>query len=533
MATQKTFLGGDDVQAIVVDCGSWATRLGYSGDDSPRSIIPSAVGIPYPRPANPTSTTVPKSDADVVMAESVASTIPSALTTPPPTAGDLLLSAPNLFRDIQPIYTHDLHTGDASISSWDHMIAVWRSAYSNLRIDPSTAPLMIVEPTRMWRNKDRAAALERAFEQLSVPAAYVARGSAMSAFAAARISACVLDVGAQGATAVPVLDGYALHNATQRGVVGGALLSERLLEWTETYLENLPDYDGNERGPGKRMRGDQGRKDQLVRAAHEIKRDRILGDDKVRRYKVVDLTAQTTKDYTMGHRQFYRLRVMDEFKAGTMQVEQSRELEVSSGGTTTGGKDADKSASMNGNGATKGKVKVSGTGSDGATRSEEKEDKGKGGTGSGGSNGSGERSGEYTLPDGNVVCLDERNGGEIAELLFNEMEGGGMRSLTELVCSCIGGCDVDLRRDLWGGVVVAGGSTLMGGVVERMSRDLALKTPQAYKLKVVAAPNVTERCNGAWIGGSIVSSLGTFHQAWVSKAEYDELGAVGALRKCP
>lgn len=42
-----------------------------------------------------------------------------------------------------------------------------------------------------------------------------------------------------------------------------------------------------------------------------------------------------------------------------------------------------------------------------------------------------------------------------------------------------------------------------------------------------------ERKYSAWIGGSILASLGTFQQMWVSKAEYDENGASISDRKCP
>ena len=44
------------------------------------------------------------------------------------------------------------------------------------------------------------------------------------------------------------------------------------------------------------------------------------------------------------------------------------------------------------------------------------------------------------------------------------------------------------------------------------------------KIKIHAAGLATERKYGAWIGGSILSSLGTFHQMWISKEEYEERG---------
>ncbi len=39
------------------------------------------------------------------------------------------------------------------------------------------------------------------------------------------------------------------------------------------------------------------------------------------------------------------------------------------------------------------------------------------------------------------------------------------------------------------------------------------------KIKISAAGLTTERRFGAWIGGSILASLGTFHQMWISRKE--------------
>ena len=35
---------GDDVSAAIIDLGHYETRAGYSGDDSPKSVIPSCIG---------------------------------------------------------------------------------------------------------------------------------------------------------------------------------------------------------------------------------------------------------------------------------------------------------------------------------------------------------------------------------------------------------------------------------------------------------------------------------------------------------
>jgi actin-related protein len=81
-------------------------------------------------------------------------------------------------------------------------------------------------------------------------------------------------------------------------------------------------------------------------------------------------------------------------------------------------------------------------------------------------------------------------------------------------------------------VVLAGGSTMFPGIAERLQlelKELFSAAGVATKLKVIAPP---ERKYSTWIGGSIVASLSTFQQAWISKEEYDESGPAIVHRKC-
>lgn len=43
----------------------------------------------------------------------------------------------------------------------------------------------------------------------------------------------------------------------------------------------------------------------------------------------------------------------------------------------------------------------------------------------------------------------------------------------------------------------------------------------------------TDRAICSWLGGSILGSLGSFHEMWVSKRDYDEFGAAIVDKKCP
>ncbi|KAI8385754.1 actin family [Blakeslea trispora] len=101
----------------------------------------------------------------------------------------------------------------------------------------------------------------------------------------------------------------------------------------------------------------------------------------------------------------------------------------------------------------------------------------------------------------------------------------------DLVYNSISACDIDLRPLLFNNVVVTGGNTLIQGFNERLNYELPLKAP-ASKIKIHAAGNATERKSSSWLGGSIVASLGTFHQLWISRQEYEEHGASVIHRKC-
>jgi len=67
------------------------------------------------------------------------------------------------------------------------------------------------------------------------------------------------------------------------------------------------------------------------------------------------------------------------------------------------------------------------------------------------------------------------------------------------------------------------------GIAERLNKEMVALAPSTMKIKVVAPP---ERKYSVWIGGSILASLSTFQQMWISKQEYDESGPGIVHRKC-
>ncbi|OAG29895.1 actin beta/gamma 1 [Nematocida displodere] len=135
----------------------------------------------------------------------------------------------------------------------------------------------------------------------------------------------------------------------------------------------------------------------------------------------------------------------------------------------------------------------------------------------------------YELPDGqNITIGTERF--RAPEALFQpSFMGLETVGIHETCFNSIMKCDVDIRKDLYSNIVLSGGTTLYQGIADRMQTEITKLAPSSMKVKIVANP---ERKYSVWIGGSILASLGTFQQMWISKAEYDECGPSIIHRKC-
>uniref|UniRef100_A0A8C4SUX2 Actin, cytoplasmic 2-like n=1 Tax=Erpetoichthys calabaricus TaxID=27687 RepID=A0A8C4SUX2_ERPCA len=135
----------------------------------------------------------------------------------------------------------------------------------------------------------------------------------------------------------------------------------------------------------------------------------------------------------------------------------------------------------------------------------------------------------YELPDGQVITIGNERF-RCPEALFKPafmgMESNGIHETT---FNSIMKCDVDIRKDLYANIVLSGGTTMFPGIADRMQKEIPALAPISVKVKIIAPP---ERKYSVWIGGSILASLSTFQQRWISKQEYDETGPSVVHRKC-
>ena len=134
----------------------------------------------------------------------------------------------------------------------------------------------------------------------------------------------------------------------------------------------------------------------------------------------------------------------------------------------------------------------------------------------------------YELPDGNAITIGNERF-KCPETLFQpafmDMESAGIH---ETAYNSIMKCDVEIHKDMFANIVLSGGSTMFPGIAERMQKEISALAPPTMQTKIIAPP---DRKYSAWIGGSILASLSTFQQMWISKAEYDESGPSIVHRK--
>ncbi|KAJ5068630.1 actin-7-related [Anaeramoeba ignava] len=136
---------------------------------------------------------------------------------------------------------------------------------------------------------------------------------------------------------------------------------------------------------------------------------------------------------------------------------------------------------------------------------------------------------EYKLPDGEVIKI----GNErfiCSELLFDLYLLDFLYSgVHEMIYNSIMKCDKDIRKDLFGNIVLSGGSTMFPGFVERIEKEITQLAPPNTEIEIFALP---ERKYSTWIGGSILASVSISKDQWILKEEYEKSGPTIVHRKC-
>lgn len=135
---------------------------------------------------------------------------------------------------------------------------------------------------------------------------------------------------------------------------------------------------------------------------------------------------------------------------------------------------------------------------------------------------------EYELPDGRSITLTVERF-RSPEIMFQPLLiGKDQPGIHELSYNAIMKCDQDIRRELFGNIILSGGNTMFSRIKDKVQRDVKALAPSNLDVLVKAPP---ERKHLPWIGGAILSSLDKFRM-WINRSDFEEYGPSVVHRKC-
>ncbi len=370
-------------------------------------------------------------------------------------------------------YDTEVHDVIASYSestgclfNWDIVESLWNyGIVDTLRIEPNDHPFMICTPDYVrFSNKERNNYAELVVEKFNVPAFFFTPSSVLNAFSMGKHSALVIDVGYSGTSVVPVIDGYSLKSSsTYTDQYSGKILDKKFEEFLMRSLI-------------KENSGDEANK---MTTAMDIDQSPTLNPPCFYPHGVKlsdNEIAKIHPSYQKWNKEFY----LDDVKKSFCKVWAGNPLCIP--GLVEAAEDI---------------------------VNDEVFDK------------------ELTLPDGNKITFNPIDRYRTAEYFFeqsnkitesSENEFGGIVKLTlEALLST----PLDSRKQLALDMCLTGGSSLLNGFDKRLAKDVERLLPKSLKGKV--HPTHYKQFS-PFVGGSILASLGSFQQMWISKEEYHEHG---------
>ncbi|PFH31187.1 actin-related protein ARP4A [Besnoitia besnoiti] len=434
--------------------------------------------------------------------------------------------------------------------------------------------VLVTEPTQTdFAFREKTAKI--LFEEMAVPAAFWAKQAMLAAFAVGKSTALVVDVGASGLSVSPVYEGFCLQRNTRKYPVAGDFLDEivaRVLARETAATRRRPPAaptDSTAHFGGlclpafTRRRTRAGAEAQAAAEREEAELFRGVCASFLRESS--QEVARTLKESVC--------RVQTDSDDEEEEEDEGEEEDEDGGneGRRRNKGFKKKVAKAPGRPPSRKPGKKSGSASSGEedTTFVSDEEKKKAALASKKKKRRCAAS-IYELPDGSLVNCDQNLKFDVGEVLFRPKEAlralglwsevkeatanaegneqttdsywekrlDGFKGVTKAIEACIDSCDVDIRRELLASIVITGGTSLMPGFLDRVSKELhspltfSFSNSPAIKVRVVAPNTSVERAFSTWLGGSILASLGTFQQLWISKREYEEHGVDVINRRC-
>jgi actin-related protein len=274
----------DEQDVVVLDNGSGYLKVGFSGEDAPRAVLPTVVttttvdeGSTAEEHAGMTVESQKKSQAffgDEALQEALLQA--NATTTRPVMRGEIQL---------------DNNRKDALEALWDH---TFRTV---LGVEQEELPILIADPLPLGQSAYQARQwmAEVMFEKFKVKSLAIFNSAVLSLFSTGRTRGLVVESGEGLTQAVPVFEGYAIPHAIFKMEVAGYDITSKVMKMMEK--EQGADHAGN-------MRVMQALKEKTCSVALDYEtamRGRDMADEESKSFELPDGTiVQVSQQIRMG-----------------------------------------------------------------------------------------------------------------------------------------------------------------------------------------------------------------------------------------
>ncbi|GKY96905.1 actin-like 6A [Mayamaea pseudoterrestris] len=540
------FHQGDYIGAVVADIGAYSTKIGWAGNDFPESYFRSNVAVLRDESvdeSNQRRSPISQVNYDYytrpIQSDGTDGTWQVANPIDPVTG---LLYEPKSFNDGGGPATEI--NSNSSTDWYDLLQTFIRHGYSSaIQASPADHPLLMIE--RSYNPPAiRQQMLECIFEEIGAPATFLGKDAAMSCYGCGRVTATVVDIGYSGTTVSPVHEGYVEQKGIQRNPGAGVkAMDELLLERMDVlYSKQTQRVGGLKQHEPSVMPLYQVR-----RPNHEPRRADIhhsarlfLAQDCRETGVGAAINAQQAAGFAAPHKSYClpdgtmldipsatRFAVADLLFGGDAESVKRREgIVATTKQRLSSYIDAIATSSMD-------------TGDD----KNEHDDK----FSEAAAVGISKRKTKRTIAAAASTPANATKKGFSNRLLQracsmhlqNHLEHLTASPIASMICDAAYRCDRDQQVALLGTVIVGGGGACLGPteqavpdlIREQVEGIIHQHTP-GWRVKVLT-PGLQERSVLSWLGGSILGSLGSFHEMWITKAEYEEWGTAIVNRKCP
>lgn len=406
-------------------------------------------------------------------------------------------------------------------------------------------------------------------EECEVPAVFFGRDATMACYACGRTTSTVVDIGYSGTTVSPVHDGYVEQKGVRRSPVGTMAMDELVVAQLQSLLKNeakrqhkaaasavlKPLYqvknpkaqrkdffrrqallhigkECRESGAGQAINTAASKSLLVPSMAFTLPDGQTVEVSSTTRFAVANLAVgrgPTSEDDEQSQQQQQREDMYNKSKADLEAIIKAATKEDDDEDGKKKGNDADNEDKKDDQASRYNEATAVGISSSqrGTKRGRKAAGRGKALPAS---NGGSKPKVQFDNRILQRACVP------YLESMLDQLTAS---PVANMVCDAAFRCDRDQQAGVLGNIVLAGGGACIGptdqsvpdSLREQIEAIIHTHTP-GWRVKVLS-PGMQERSIASWLGGSILGSLGTFHEMWITKAEYEEWGTAIVNRKCP